>query len=220
LLSSSSTAKIAHALNHAWADSTLSKYCSVIAQFQSFCDHENIPPQLCIPASEHLLCAFAASRVGALAGDTVQTHLAAIKAWHIYNNKPWRGSPCLCYVLNGIANLAPSFSKKASSSSHHMFDASPPGKLPEHHRLLRRLLPGCSLPCNVVPITPGRDPLRMGDILQASLLTKYSELWNRNNEPCISGTSESAFRMSGMPTSAPLPGGTSWNPLGIDPEFM
>ncbi|KAF9226259.1 hypothetical protein BS17DRAFT_868094 [Gyrodon lividus] len=112
LLSSSSTAKIAHALNHAWADSTLSKYRSVISQFQSFCNHENIPPQLHIPASKHLLCAFATSRVGALAGDTVQTHLAAIKAWHIYNNKPWHGGPRLRYILNGIANLAPSSSKK------------------------------------------------------------------------------------------------------------
>ncbi|KAF9228056.1 hypothetical protein BS17DRAFT_793621 [Gyrodon lividus] len=69
----------------------------LISQLQSFCDHENIPLQLCIPASKHLLCAFAASRVGALAGNTVQTHLTAIKAWHIYNKKPWHGGPCLCY---------------------------------------------------------------------------------------------------------------------------
>ncbi|KAF9221115.1 hypothetical protein BS17DRAFT_845931 [Gyrodon lividus] len=88
------------------------QYCSIISQFQSFCDYENIPPQLRIPASKHLLCAFAASRVGALAGNTVQIHLATIKAWHIYNNKPWHGGPCLCYILNGIANLAPSSSKK------------------------------------------------------------------------------------------------------------
>ncbi|KAF9222810.1 hypothetical protein BS17DRAFT_835965 [Gyrodon lividus] len=57
--------------------------------------HGQIPPYQNI-AVEHLLCAFAASHV----------------AWHIYNNKPWHGGPCLCYILNGIANLAPSSSKK------------------------------------------------------------------------------------------------------------
>ncbi|KIJ09321.1 hypothetical protein PAXINDRAFT_87622 [Paxillus involutus ATCC 200175] len=111
-LSSSSLARVNHALDHAWADSTLSKYRNTVTQFLSFCDSENIPTGFRMSASEHLLCAFAASRVGLLAVDTVRNHLAALKAWHIYNNKPWMGSTRLRYVLNGVANLASSSSKK------------------------------------------------------------------------------------------------------------
>ncbi|KAF9223568.1 hypothetical protein BS17DRAFT_796183 [Gyrodon lividus] len=62
--------------------------------------------------SEDLLCAFAASRVGLLAGQTVQNHLAAVKAWHIYNNAPWLGGVRLRYILHGVKNLAPATSKR------------------------------------------------------------------------------------------------------------
>ncbi|KIJ07704.1 hypothetical protein PAXINDRAFT_89979 [Paxillus involutus ATCC 200175] len=110
--SASTLIKVNYALDHAWADSTLLKYRSAVNQFIAFCDSENIPNHFRIPASEHLLCAFAASRVGLLAADTVQNHLAAIKAWHIYNDKPWRGGTRLHYILNGVANLTPSSSRK------------------------------------------------------------------------------------------------------------
>jgi len=78
--------KFRFSLNHAWADSTLKKYHGVIKDFHSFCDKEHVPSCNHLPANEHLLCAFAASHVGSVAGDTVQSHMAALKAWHIYNN--------------------------------------------------------------------------------------------------------------------------------------
>ncbi|KAG2119342.1 hypothetical protein DEU56DRAFT_836768 [Suillus clintonianus] len=63
-LSDSAHSRIQLALDHAWADSTLSKYRAVVTNFLSFCDSEHIPPAARCPASDLLLCAFAASRVG------------------------------------------------------------------------------------------------------------------------------------------------------------
>ena len=42
----------------------------------------------------------------------MQGYLAAIKAWHVLNNKPWLGGAHLRYILNGIANLAPASSSR------------------------------------------------------------------------------------------------------------
>jgi hypothetical protein len=60
-----------------------------------------------MPASEHLLCAFASSRMGNLAGTTMQSHISALKAWHAYRNAPWNGAIRLKLVLNGVSNRAP-----------------------------------------------------------------------------------------------------------------
>ncbi|KIJ58034.1 hypothetical protein HYDPIDRAFT_103399, partial [Hydnomerulius pinastri MD-312] len=109
----SALSKVQFALDHAWADSTLSKYRGVIEQFHGFCQSEQIPMQLRLPASEDLLCAFAVSYMNPdSSGDTVQNHLAAVKAWHIYNNARWLGGVRLRYILNGVKNLAPAASKR------------------------------------------------------------------------------------------------------------
>lgn len=110
-LSLLSRARVNLALNSAWADSTLSKYCSIISQFLSFCDQECIPAHAHCPASEHLLCAFTASRVGSLSGSMVHNHMVALKAWHAYLDKPWLGSVHLNYMINGVTNLALASSK-------------------------------------------------------------------------------------------------------------
>ncbi|KAG0704811.1 hypothetical protein DFH29DRAFT_981292 [Suillus ampliporus] len=70
-------------LNSAWADSTLHMYHGVILNFLQF-SH--------CPASKHLLCH--------LAGDMVQNHMSALKAWHAFHNAPWLGATCLKLVLN------------------------------------------------------------------------------------------------------------------------
>ncbi|KAG1781296.1 hypothetical protein EV702DRAFT_1193475 [Suillus placidus] len=104
--------RIHQALDAAWADSTLRKYRSVIWSFLLFCELEHIPPIARCPASEVLLCAFASSRMGNLAGDSVRNHMSALKAWHAYHNAPWHGSSRLHFVLNGVSNLAPSSSSR------------------------------------------------------------------------------------------------------------
>ncbi|KAF9218782.1 hypothetical protein BS17DRAFT_798447 [Gyrodon lividus] len=65
--------------------------------------------RLHLPASETLLCAFAARHIGKLAGDTIQNHMAALKAWHIYNNSTWKGGPRLHYVLTSFLHLSDPF---------------------------------------------------------------------------------------------------------------
>ncbi|KAG2740383.1 hypothetical protein P692DRAFT_20754155, partial [Suillus brevipes Sb2] len=106
-LSRDSEFRIQLALDSAWADSTQRKYRGTIQNFLNFCDIENVPLQDRCPASEHLLCAFAASCMGSLAGSTVQSHISALKAWHAYRNAPWKGSIRLKLVLNGVSNNAP-----------------------------------------------------------------------------------------------------------------
>ncbi|KAG2741731.1 hypothetical protein P692DRAFT_201842220 [Suillus brevipes Sb2] len=98
--------RIRHALDHDWADSTLSKYRSVVSK--------HVPSLVRCPASDQLLCTFAASHVGLISGDTVYNHLSALQAWHAYNNKPWLGGVRLNYIINGISNLALSSSVRPS----------------------------------------------------------------------------------------------------------
>ncbi|KAJ7112459.1 hypothetical protein C8R43DRAFT_903651 [Mycena crocata] len=104
-------AKINHALNHAWAKSTLDKYGNSLHAFWRFCDEEMVTLDQRLPANEGLLCSFAASRVGEIAGITAR---GAVKAWHIINDAPWLGGIRirLRYVLRGVENLAPESSKK------------------------------------------------------------------------------------------------------------
>ncbi|KAG8213834.1 hypothetical protein J3R82DRAFT_10572, partial [Butyriboletus roseoflavus] len=101
--------------------------------FHSFCDTENIPRHKCLQRTEHLLCAFAVSCMGSLARNTMSNQMAALKAWHIYNNAPLLGRPHLCYMINGVTNLAPSTHKPSCplvtcsmllvlANSFHLFD--------------------------------------------------------------------------------------------------
>ncbi|KAJ7690994.1 hypothetical protein B0H17DRAFT_576558 [Mycena rosella] len=111
-LSSSAEAKVRLAIEHTWAKSTLKKYGQGVAAFERFWDLEFVPHSQRLPADEFLLCAFAASRVGKVAGVTARGAVAAVKAWHIMNDAPWRGNICLRYTLRGIENLTPSSSKR------------------------------------------------------------------------------------------------------------
>jgi hypothetical protein len=56
--------KVAVTVHHAWKSNTRSKYKSGIRNFNMFCDREGIANHFRLPASEHLLCAFAASLAG------------------------------------------------------------------------------------------------------------------------------------------------------------
>ncbi|KAJ7126598.1 hypothetical protein C8R43DRAFT_1134922 [Mycena crocata] len=105
-------AKVEHALNHVWAESTIEKYSNSLQAFWRFCDEENVTLAQRLPANEELLCSFAASWVGEIAGVTARGAISAVKAWHIVNDAPWLGGLRLRYVLRGIENLATASSKK------------------------------------------------------------------------------------------------------------
>lgn len=104
--------RVDFAISNAWQDSTLIKYESGVKRFLAFCDHENIPTDLRLPASEFLLCAFAASTAGIRSGSTISSDLSAIRAWHIMNHTPYLGSLQLQYTLKGARNLTPKSSKR------------------------------------------------------------------------------------------------------------
>jgi hypothetical protein len=88
------------------------KYANDIKRFHAFCDREQIPAKFRLPASEFLLCSFAACDAGVLSGTTAQNRISAVKAWHIINGARWFGGLRLNYVLNGVQNLTPADSHR------------------------------------------------------------------------------------------------------------
>ena len=71
-----------------------------------FCNSERIPHNRRFPTDEIVLCAYAASHLGIISGDTAQKHISGLKAWHSFHNAPWNGGQRLHYVLNGVSRLA------------------------------------------------------------------------------------------------------------------
>ncbi|KAJ7071761.1 hypothetical protein B0H15DRAFT_754358, partial [Mycena belliarum] len=104
--------KIQRAMQNAWADSTLDKYGASLEAYFHFCNKEQVSRRQRLPADEFLLCAFAASRAGEVAGGTARGAVAAVKAWHIVNGEQWNGGIRLRYTLRGVEKLAPSSSKR------------------------------------------------------------------------------------------------------------
>ncbi|KAF9223576.1 hypothetical protein BS17DRAFT_795730 [Gyrodon lividus] len=52
-------------------------------------------PTAALSIIKTLLCAFAACHIGDLASNSIQNHIVALKAWHIYNNSTWKGTSFL-----------------------------------------------------------------------------------------------------------------------------
>jgi hypothetical protein len=101
---------IHNVLKHAWAPSTSAKYATDLHLFHSFCEQHNISPSEHLLASQDLLCSYIASLSGTQSGSTIRGKVAAIRAWHIYNDTPWFSSIRLVYVLKGATNLTPTTS--------------------------------------------------------------------------------------------------------------
>ena len=116
LCSEESRKRVDEVIKHAWADSTAVLYSSAVKQFTNFCELESIPAQFRLPASESLLCAFAASYAGKYAGSSVYSKIAALKAWHNVQGFIWNGGARLRCVLNGVKNLTPSSSLRRPRS--------------------------------------------------------------------------------------------------------
>lgn len=112
-LSEAAINSVNFALQHGWADATLSNYGSAVDRFLAFCTAEKVPQDLQMPADEFVLCAFAASSAGLHAGSTARNNIAALKAWHVAQNAQWNGGSRLHYVLAGVENLAPDSSKRS-----------------------------------------------------------------------------------------------------------
>lgn len=111
-LSKEAEQKLEKAVQNAWADSTLQKYGNSVDAYLRFCDKEGVTRAQRLPASEFLLCAFAASRLGEISGITARGAVAAVKAWHVVHDAEWHGGLRLRYTLKGVENSAPTGSKR------------------------------------------------------------------------------------------------------------
>lgn len=75
-----------------------------------------------LPASEHLLCAFAASFAGTHVKGSVRNNLSAVRAWHVVQGTTWSGGARLGYVLNGVERLAPDGRPPRPPITTHMLE--------------------------------------------------------------------------------------------------
>ncbi|KAF7303342.1 hypothetical protein MIND_00561900 [Mycena indigotica] len=112
LLSGKTRKKLDLAFQSGWQSKTLANYGSAMKRFLKFCDTEAIPQQLRLPTHEFVLSAYAASHAGLHAGSTARNDIAALKAWHVAQQQPWKGGSRLHYVLSGVDALSPNTSNK------------------------------------------------------------------------------------------------------------
>jgi hypothetical protein len=110
-ISTNLISKLDRAILAAWAPNTLEKYRLGVAHFIHFCAEQHIANEFQLPASEFLLCTFAASSAGLCSGLTIRNDISAIHAWHITSNVPYFGNVRLNYTLKGVENLTPESSK-------------------------------------------------------------------------------------------------------------
>lgn len=91
-------------IQHIWKPLTRRIYTSTVQQFLDYCHIHAIPNVDTLPALESLLCDFAASFVGRVAGKTVSAKCDAIHVWHIKNGYSYQGNTQLEYMIKGIEN--------------------------------------------------------------------------------------------------------------------
>lgn len=96
--------------------STLQGYGAGLLRFHQFCDDESIPESSRVPASELLICGFAATAAFETRSlSALNTYLAGLRAWHLAQSAPWlgTGSEMLSMAKKGVAKSAPPSSKRA-----------------------------------------------------------------------------------------------------------
>lgn len=81
-----------------------------VGEFLDWADAQGLTQQDVLPPSEAILCNFAASFAGHLAGATVRAKISAVKAWVTRRGKHWEGRENLRKVLAGVEHRAPSSS--------------------------------------------------------------------------------------------------------------
>ncbi|KAJ3775084.1 hypothetical protein FB446DRAFT_685005 [Lentinula raphanica] len=71
------------------SDSTKSSYAAGLLRYHQFCDSENVPHSLRMPASETLVLGFIGHYMGSVSGLTIRSWLSGLRAWHIQHGAPW-----------------------------------------------------------------------------------------------------------------------------------
>jgi hypothetical protein len=96
-------------------ENTRSNYGSGLLRFNQFCDEMRVSESDRMPASAMLLSAFAASGAAKVSRSCVDSWLAGLRFWHVFNGAPWFGddSEMLAKVKAGVQKLTPPTSKRA-----------------------------------------------------------------------------------------------------------
>ncbi|KAJ3847696.1 hypothetical protein EV368DRAFT_50710 [Lentinula lateritia] len=89
------------------AAKTQSRKRNNITEFLDWAHLQHLRAKDILPASEVILCEYAAEFGGKLAGSSVKAKLAAIKGWTITKGFAWQGSDRLRKVLAGVERSAP-----------------------------------------------------------------------------------------------------------------
>ncbi|KAF5344547.1 hypothetical protein D9758_016465 [Tetrapyrgos nigripes] len=83
-----------------------------VMEFAVWANDMGLHPDEVLPAPEAVLCEFAASFLGHLAGGTVKAKLSALKTWHTMLGFRWLRSDLLCKTLTGVDHQSPSSSHR------------------------------------------------------------------------------------------------------------
>ncbi|KAJ3711227.1 hypothetical protein C8R42DRAFT_648365 [Lentinula raphanica] len=75
--------------------------------FLLFAAKRGLKPIDVSPPTEQLICEFAVSFAGKVAGATARTYVTAVKKWVIRRGLVWKGSPRLDQVLKGVNRHTP-----------------------------------------------------------------------------------------------------------------
>ncbi|KAF5372848.1 hypothetical protein D9758_001476 [Tetrapyrgos nigripes] len=83
-----------------------------VTEFAVWANDMGLHPDEVLPASEAILCEFAASFLGRRAGGTVKAKLSALKTWHLNLGFKWNGADLLRRALTGIDRQSPASSHR------------------------------------------------------------------------------------------------------------
>ncbi|KIK78532.1 hypothetical protein PAXRUDRAFT_834517 [Paxillus rubicundulus Ve08.2h10] len=91
---------------------TRSNYGAGLLRFTQYCDSCNIPEADCMPASESLIAAFAASHAATASDEILNNWLAGLHFWHTVNGATWQGADMLRAVKCDFAKMVPLSSRR------------------------------------------------------------------------------------------------------------
>ncbi|KAJ3816375.1 hypothetical protein F5880DRAFT_1494351 [Lentinula raphanica] len=84
--------------------------------FLLFATRRGLTPDDVSPPTEQLVCEFAVSFAGKVAGATARTYVSAVKKWVIRRGLAWNGGPRLDQVLKGVNRHTPATSLQEERS--------------------------------------------------------------------------------------------------------
>jgi hypothetical protein len=83
-----------------------------VRHYLEWCEDRKLTAANALPAPEWLLCEYAASFAGCVAGGTAQGYISAVRGWHTRKGVVWNGGKNLRDMLRGVERQAPPSSRR------------------------------------------------------------------------------------------------------------